>query len=41
MAWMPDIRLLRNAGYDGTITLKVFSPEPDHVLLSRTLLQRG
>jgi sugar phosphate isomerase/epimerase len=38
--WHGNIRLLRRSGYDGTITLKVFSPEREYVLLSRDLLNR-
>jgi sugar phosphate isomerase/epimerase len=38
--WPRNIRLLRRSGYDGTITLKVFSPEQDYILLSQTLLRR-
>lgn len=38
--WPERIQQLKQSGYDGTITLKVFSPEPDYVLLSRTLLNR-
>jgi sugar phosphate isomerase/epimerase len=34
------IRLLRGAGYDGTITLEVFTPDPHHLAYSRDLLQR-
>jgi sugar phosphate isomerase/epimerase len=38
--WPAHIRKLKATGYDGTITLEVFSPEREHLLLSRDLLQR-
>lgn len=38
--WPQHIDQLRDSGYDGTVTLKVFSPEREYLLLSRTLLQR-
>jgi sugar phosphate isomerase/epimerase len=34
------IRLLQRVGYDGTITLEVFTPDPHHLSYSRDLLQR-
>jgi len=34
------IRLLKSHGYDGTITLEVFTPDPHHLAYSRDLLQR-
>ncbi|HJR16893.1 MAG TPA: sugar phosphate isomerase/epimerase family protein, partial [Gemmatimonadales bacterium] len=34
------VRLLQNRGYDGTITLEVFTPDPHHLAYSRDLLQR-
>jgi sugar phosphate isomerase/epimerase len=34
------IRLLKTHGYDGTITLEVFTPDPHHLSYSRDLLQR-
>jgi sugar phosphate isomerase/epimerase len=34
------VRLLQAAGYDGTITLEVFTPDPHHLAYSRDLLQR-
>ncbi len=34
------IRLLHRGGYDGTITLEVFTPDPHHLAYSRDLLQR-
>ena len=38
-AWPEHIRRLKATGYDGTITLEVFSPEKEHLLLSRDLLR--
>jgi sugar phosphate isomerase/epimerase len=34
------VRLLQLLGYDGTITLEVFTPDPHHLAYSRDLLQR-
>jgi sugar phosphate isomerase/epimerase len=34
------VRLLQLAGYDETITLEVFAPDPHHLAYSRDLLQR-
>jgi sugar phosphate isomerase/epimerase len=34
------IRGLKAQGYDGTITLEVFTPDPHHLVYSRDLLQR-
>jgi sugar phosphate isomerase/epimerase len=34
------VRLLQKIGYDGTITLEVFTPDPHHLSYSRDLLQR-
>jgi sugar phosphate isomerase/epimerase len=34
------VRLLQKVGYDGTITLEVFTPDPHHLGYSRDLLQR-
>ncbi len=34
------VRLLQAGGYDGTITLEVFTPDPHHLAYSRDLLQR-
>lgn len=38
--WPQHIRTLKATGYDGTITLEVFAPEKDYLLLSRDLLRR-
>ena len=38
--WPEHIRKLKGSGYDGTITLEVFAPERDHLLLSRDLLRK-
>ena len=38
--WPPHIRKLKASGYDGTITLEVFAPERDHLLLSRDLVRK-
>ena len=38
--WPPHIRKLKASGYDGTITLEVFAPEREHLLLSRDLLRQ-
>lgn len=32
--WKQTLRLLRQAGYDGTMTLEVFTPDRDYLLLS-------
>jgi sugar phosphate isomerase/epimerase len=37
--WPEHIRKLKVSGYDATITLEVFSPEKEHLLLSRDLLR--
>ena len=34
------VNLLKRFGYDGTITLEVFTPDPHHLAYSRDLLQR-
>ena len=34
------VALLKRFGYDGTITLEVFTPDPHHLAYSRDLLQR-
>jgi hypothetical protein len=34
------VRLLQSSGYDGTITLEVFTPDSHHLAYSRDLLQR-
>ena len=34
------VRLLQRQGYDGTITLEVFTPDPHHLTYSRDLLQK-
>ena len=39
-SWRQHIRKLKESGYDGTITLEVFSPQKEHLLLSRDLLRR-
>jgi sugar phosphate isomerase/epimerase len=36
--WTQHIRKLKGSGYDGTITLEVFAPEREHLLLSRDLV---
>jgi sugar phosphate isomerase/epimerase len=38
--WPNHIHKLRASGYNGTITLEVFAPERDHLLLSRDLLRK-
>ena len=38
--WPKHIRALRASGYDGTITLEVFAPEKEYLLLSRDLLRK-
>jgi sugar phosphate isomerase/epimerase len=37
--WPEHIHKLKASGYDGTITLEVFAPEKEHLLLSRDLLR--
>jgi sugar phosphate isomerase/epimerase len=38
--WPEHIRKLKASGYEGTITLEVFAPERDYLLLSRNLLRK-
>lgn len=38
--WPAHIKKLKASGYDGTITLEVFSEEKEHLLSSRDLLKR-
>ena len=38
--WPQHIQKLKATGYDGTITLEVFSPEKENLLLSRDLLRK-
>jgi sugar phosphate isomerase/epimerase len=38
--WPKQIRKLKATGYDGTITLEVFAPHKDYLLLSRDLLRQ-
>lgn len=38
--WPRRIAQLQSLPYDGTITLEVFAPEPDYLLLSRDLVRR-
>lgn len=38
--WPAHIKKLKASGYDGTITLEVFSAEKEHLLSSRALLNR-
>ncbi len=38
--WPRHIRMLKSTGYDGTITLEVFSSLKEHLLTSRDLLRR-
>jgi sugar phosphate isomerase/epimerase len=38
--WPRHIAKLKATGYDGTITLEVFAPEKEYLLLSRDLLRR-
>jgi sugar phosphate isomerase/epimerase len=38
--WPEHIKKLRATGYDGTITLEVFSAHPEYLLLSRDLLRK-
>jgi sugar phosphate isomerase/epimerase len=38
--WPQHIKKLKATGYDGTITLEVFSPQKEYLLLSRDLLRR-
>jgi sugar phosphate isomerase/epimerase len=38
--WPAKIARLRATGYDGTITLEDFSPQREHLLLSRDLLRK-
>ena len=35
-----SVRALRKCGYDGTITLEVFTPDRHHLLYSRDLLRK-
>ena len=38
--WPKHIRKLKATGYDGTITLEVFAPHKEYLLLSRDLLRK-
>lgn len=38
--WPQHIRQLKATGYDGTITLEVFAPQREYLLVSRDLLRR-
>jgi sugar phosphate isomerase/epimerase len=38
--WPQHIKKLKRTGYDGTITLEVFAPSKEYLLLSRDLLRR-
>ena len=38
--WPQHVKTLKATGYDGTITLEVFSPHTEYLLLSRDLLRR-
>jgi len=38
--WGEMVRLMKSHGYDGTITLEIFSKERDYVLTSRRILER-
>lgn len=38
--WPQHVKTLKATGYDGTITLEVFSPHREYVLLSRDLFRR-
>jgi len=38
--WPEHIKKLKATGYDGTITLEVFAPQKEYLLLSRDLLRR-
>jgi len=37
--WLKTVRLLKNAAYDGTITIEVFGDDDDYLLMSRTKLR--
>jgi sugar phosphate isomerase/epimerase len=41
MDWRQHIRVLKQSGYDGTITLEVFSPDHHYLAYSRDLLRRA
>ncbi len=38
--WPQHVKKLKGTGYDGTITLEVFAPQKEYLLLSRDLLRR-
>ncbi|MEM2902703.1 MAG: sugar phosphate isomerase/epimerase family protein [Candidatus Bathyarchaeia archaeon] len=38
--WREMVRLMKSHGYDGTITLEIFSKEREYVLTSRRILER-
>jgi sugar phosphate isomerase/epimerase len=38
--WAQHVKKLKAMGYDGTITLEVFAPQKEYLLLSRDLLRR-
>ena len=39
-SWPKHVKKLKTTGYDGTITLEVFAPQKEYLLLSRDLLRR-
>jgi sugar phosphate isomerase/epimerase len=38
--WPQHVKKLKGTGYDGTITLEVFAPQKEYLVLSRDLLRR-
>jgi sugar phosphate isomerase/epimerase len=38
--WPWVVKALKNAGYDGRITLEVFSDDPDHLTISREKMRQ-
>jgi sugar phosphate isomerase/epimerase len=38
--WPQHIKKLKATGYDGAITLEVFAPQKEYLLLSRDLLRK-
>jgi sugar phosphate isomerase/epimerase len=38
--WAKIVKALKNAGYDGTITIEVFGDDDDYLIMSRNKLKR-
>jgi sugar phosphate isomerase/epimerase len=38
--WSWVVKILKNAGYEGGITIEVFADDPDYLLMSRDKLRK-